>query len=424
MNTIQIAYGKRGIPLELDPSKADWTILEPAIERALTDPVEEFKKACREPIGTVPLSDIIHQNDRVVIVTADGTRPVPNSVLIPWLLDVLRVSHDRVTVLIGTGSHRPNTRDEIDAMFGRDLASRIQILNHDAFDPTANTCVGNSRSGTPISFNTRYVEADKRIALGFIEPHFVAGFSGGPKAIAPGIASIDTIFNLHSRELIGHPGSTWGRLDDNPLHEAINDAVALCPPDFMANVTLNADKEITGVWCGDYRAAHRAGCDHVREHAMVAVPGRFPVVITSNSGYPLDQNLYQSVKGMSAAALIVEDAGTMFVASECSDGVPSHGNFGRVLADHATVESIDAWLRTLEKPVLDQWQIQLLNNILRRCSVRLHSALDHETVHACKLLPCDHFQQSIDTHLRGLGRRVPVAVLPQGPLTIPYVADT
>jgi hypothetical protein len=114
----------------------------------------------------------------------------------------------------------------------------------------------------------------------------------------------------------------------------------------------------------------------------------------------------------------------MFVASECSDGVPSHGNFGRVLADHATVESIDAWLRTLEKPVLDQWQIQLLNNILRRCSVRLHSALDHETVHACKLLPCDHFQQSIDTHLRGLGRRVPVAVLPQGPLTIPYVADT
>ena len=422
MDTIQIAYGKRGIPLELDPTVADWTVLEPTTEPALTNPSEAFKVACRKPIGTSPLSEIIRENDRVVIVTADGTRPVPNSELIPWLLDELPVPLCQVSVLIGTGSHRPNTPGEIEAMFGRDLASRIEIVNHNAFDHDSNTPVGTTPSGASVAFNRRYVEADKRIALGFIEPHFVAGFSGGPKAIAPGVAAIDTILHLHSYELIGHPRSTWGILDDNLLHGAICDAVALCPPDFMANVTLNTRKQITGFWCGDYRAAHRAGCSHVRQHAMAPVSRRFPVVITSNSGFPLDQNLYQSVKGMSAAALIIEDGGSLFVASECSDGVPSHGNFGRVLAQHPTRESLDAWLRSLDTPVLDQWQVQLLMGILQRCRVHLYSGLDHDVVISCNIFPCDNFQQSIHERLQELGHKPPVAVLPQGPLTIPYVA--
>lgn len=421
METVGIAYGKGAIPLDLDPAVADWTVLEPAVESAIPDAQEAFAKACRNPIGSPPLADIIRPNDRVVIVTADGTRPVPNSLLIPWLLEELPVPPSQITILIGTGSHRPNTSQELMTMFGRDVVDTVEIVNHDSFDGNENEVVGVAPSGTPIAFNKRYVEADKRIVVGFIEPHFVAGFSGGAKGIAPGIASIDTIFHLYTYELIGHPKSTWGNIDDNPLRDALCDATSLCPPDFMVNVTLNPEKQITGFWCGDYRNAHRTGCRHVRQNAMVPVPHRFPVVVTSNSGYPLDQSIYQSVKGMSAAALIVEDGGTVFMASECSDGVPAHGNFGAVLSEHSNIESIDAWLRNLEEPLLDQWEIQLLIGVLRRCTVRFHSSLDRDVVASCELAPCESIRNDLYEHLERLGERVPVTVLPQGPLTIPYV---
>jgi nickel-dependent lactate racemase len=241
--------------------------------------------------------------------------------------------------------------------------------------------------------------------------------------VAPGIAGIESIFHIHGYDLIADPHSTWGILEGNPLYRAIADMVAVCPPDFLVNVTLNNEKAITGLFLGDYREAHRAGCAHVRENAMVPVPHAFPVVVTSNSGYPLDQNLYQTVKGMSAAARIAKHNGAIFVASECSDGIPAHGSFGTVLQRHETLESIDTWLRGLASPVVDQWQIQVLVRILMQCRVSLYSRLDPDSARACKLSPVACLEDSLREHIEIIGKGAPVAVLPEGPIMVPYLAQ-
>jgi nickel-dependent lactate racemase len=419
--TADLAYGKERFPLVLERGLAEWHVIRPTQEPPLAEAREAFRTACRNPIGSPPLRDVVKPGERVAIVTSDGTRPAPNRILLPWLIEELGVPLEDITVLIGTGTHRANTEDELEDMFGADLRRQLRIVNHDAFDSARNVHVGEA-AGVPVFLDEAYVRADKRIVLGFIEPHFFAGFSGGPKAVVPGLASIDTIFQVHCYDLIADARSTWGLLDENPVHRAIADMVALCPPDFLVNVTLNNAKAITGLFAGDYREAHRVGCAHVREHAMAAVPHAFPIVVTSNSGYPLDQNLYQSVKGMSAAARIVQDNGAILIASECSDGIPAHGNFGAVLARHANVESIEAWLRGLAAPVLDQWQIQLLVKILQHCRLSLYSALDPECVRACKLSPVASLEDALRAEIARIGKGAPVAVLPEGPVTIPYVA--
>ena len=421
-DSIHIDYGRGAVPVRIDPARARWHIVQPRHVPPLDHPREHFRTACANPLASPPLAEIIAPTDRIVITTSDGTRPVPNRALLPWLLEILPVAAEHITLVVGAGTHRPNTAEELEHMLGPAVLRRIRVVNHDAYDPGMNVRVGETAAGLPVLLNRHYVEADKRIALGFIEPHFFAGFSGGPKAVAPGLASIDTILGLHSYGLVADPQSTWGVLDGNPLQQALRDAAACCPPDFLINVTLNTAKELTGIFCGQYLEAHRAGCLRATEDAMAPVTAPCPLVITSNSGFPLDQNLYQSVKGMSDAALIIEDGGTLFISSECSDGVPSHGNFGRVLSENPGAKAIDAWLRSLETPVLDQWQIQLLMGILQRCTVRLYSELEPNVVASCSLLPCGDFQRAIYDHVRGLGRNTPVAVLPQGPLTIPYLA--
>ena len=423
ISTAEILYGDGHVPLRLDPGLADWHLIRPKAEPALPDPEAAFRNACLNPIRSPPLREIVRPDDRVVIVTSDGTRPVPNHLLIPWLLDELPVPAENVTVLLGTGTHRPNTPEELDAMFGPEVVRRVRIVSHTALDAGQNEQVGTMSDGTPVVLDKAYVRADKRIAVGFIEPHFFAGFSGGAKAVAPGLASIDAILHLHSYEIIGDPNTTWAELDANPLQSAIAEMVAFCPPEFLVNVTLNNNKAITGFFAGHYILAHRAGCEHVRQRAMVPVPHPFPVVVTSNSGYPLDQSVYQAVKGMSAAARIVEQDGVVIIASECRDGVPGHGNFGEMLRAAGSVEDADARLRALPGPVLDQWEVQALLGVRRKCEVALYSSLEPGTVRACLLTPVADLQTEVEDRIRAIGGKPPVAVLPEGPLTIPYAAD-
>ncbi len=420
MKQIDIPYGRGAVSVQTDPTRAHWDVIRPAFEPALEGPKQLFHKAVRDPIGTKPLTEIVTPSDRVLIATSDGTRPVPNKQLIPWLLEELPVSPDQVTVLIGTGTHRPNTKREIVEMFGEDLVRRVRIVNHDAFDETQNERVGKTADGTTVFLNREYLNADVRIALGFIEPHFFAGFSGGPKAVAPGVAGIETIFRLHRAELIADPNSTWGVLYENPLHREIRECVALCPPDFLINVTLNAEKKISGYYAGDLSLAHTKGCADVKASAMVPVKTPFPLVVTSNSGFPLDQNLYQTVKGISAAARIVTDGGTILVASACSDGVPDHGNFAALMREGHTpadvIESVYA-----REPILDQWQAQILSGILDRVDVKVYTEMDSGEVCACKLQVISDLNNAIHDHLNA--RDTHVALLPDGPLVIPYLED-
>jgi nickel-dependent lactate racemase len=416
-----VAYGSSRIPVRLDSRLAQWRVITPAYEPALPDPHSAFVHACSHPTESPPLRDVVRPSDRVVIVTSDRTRPLPNRLLIPWILEMLP-SPERVTVLIGTGSHQVASQAEIAAAFGA-TAQRVRIVSHDAFDSEKQERVGEIGPHFPVFLNREYVNADIRIALGFIEPHFFAGFSGGPKAVVPGIAGIETILASHSFPLIAAPGSTWGVLDGNPLHESVSRAAALCPPHFLINVALNTDKDLTAVFAGHYVHAHRAGCVHVGAAATVPVPHLYPVVVTSNSGYPLDQNLYQSVKGLSAAARILAPGGTIFMASECRDGLPDHGLFGAMLRRHNSIEGVDAELRGRTATQADQWQVQVLLQVLQRGRVLLHSALDDDTVRACGLTPVADIDQSLEAHLRKLGPKTHAAVLPDGPQTIPHCAD-
>ena len=423
MNQIKVAYGKGSISLDADPQVAEWTSIRPKFEPAFPSPESGFRQAVANPIGTDPLVELIKPSDKVVIVTSDGTRPVPNRLLIPWLLDTLPVPVENVTVLIGTGTHRPNTDQEIATMFGQDLAGRLRIVNHDAFDPNSNIKLGQIASGTDATLDRAYIEADKRIVVGFVEPHFFAGYSGGAKGIAPGVAGIDTILRLHRADLIGHENSTWGSIAGNPIQAEIAEIVAMCPPDFMVNVTLNGDKAISGFYLGHYVEAHRAGCAAAKQAAMQAVERAFPVVVTSNSGFPLDQNLYQTVKGISAAARIVSEGGKILVASECSDGVPDHGNFAEIMKTGETASDVLSSIHGLEKPILDQWQAQILSGILEHAEISVLSDMDQSEIEACKLETIDDLDAGVRAALEDVDD-ARVAVLPDGPLTIPYIEGT
>ena len=420
MSTIEVAYGKGHLALAADPGLAEWTSIRPRFELAFPDPAAGFTEAVSRPIGTDPLAEHVKPTDRVCVVTSDGTRPVPNHVLIPWILDALPVPEDQVTVLLGTGTHRPNTEAEIESMFGADVVRRVRIVNHDAFDSATNVKLGSISTGTDAILDRAYVEADKRIVVGFIEPHFFAGFSGGAKGVAPGVAGIDTILRLHRADLIGHANSTWGVMEGNPIQEEIAEIVALCPPDFMVNVTLNGDKAISGFYLGDYRAAHELGCAAAKSAAMQAVSQSFPVVVTSNSGFPLDQNLYQTVKGISAAARVVSDGGQILVASECSDGVPDHGNFAEIMRTGETASDVLKGIYALDRPILDQWQAQILAGILERVEIKVMTEMACEAVEACKLQTISDLEDGIREAVESTNA-ARVAVLPDGPLTIPYV---
>jgi nickel-dependent lactate racemase len=326
------------------------------------------------------------------------------------------------TIIIGTGSHRSNTEDELAQMIGRDVLGRYRVVNHSAHEPSTLAEAGRTADGRTVYFNREYVEADRRIVLGFIEPHFMAGFSGGYKGIFPALADIDSIMHYHRAAVIGDPRSTWGLLDGNPTQEQIRANGSLLPVDFCLNVTLNRRREITRYFCGDPIAAHEEGCRFARATAMVACRQPFPVVITTNSGYPLDQNLYQAVKGMSAAAQIVDSSGLILAAARCNDGFPSHGNFRKLLLEHASPRAI---LDTILAPgfsLYDQWEAQLLAMILLKARVGLYSEIPGEEVRRAHLEPVRSIAARVSDELARIGPEAPIAVLPEGPMTIPYLA--
>jgi nickel-dependent lactate racemase len=415
---IELAYGERGLAIDL-PSR-NVTVVEPRFVPSVPDEAAAIRDALRAPIGALPLRDLVRSTDHVTIVTSDITRPVPNRAILPPLLaEIDHVPDDQITVLNGVGLHRPNTRDELAQMFGAEVVSRFRVVNHDAQATEDLVRVGRSRRGTEIWLNRRYVEANVRIVTGFIEPHFFAGFSGGPKGVIPGVAGAQTIVRNHGAPMIGHPRARWGITQGNPIHEEHREGVALAPPHFLINVATNREKRITAVFAGHYLEAHEAGCEFVRDAAIRSVGRRFPIVVTTNSGYPLDLNLYQAVKGMAAAEEIVAHGGAIVMAAECREGV-GHGDFARIL-DRA--DSPSALLGMIESPdfqMLDQWQVQILARILHDHRVYLYSdRLPSEEIRRAKLIPVDSVEAVVAQLLGEYGADAPICVLPQGPLTIP-----
>ena len=336
---VDLAYGRTGLTVELPDDRT--TVVEPTYVPSLPDEAGAILASLRNPVGTLPLRRLVRSDQSVAISVCDITRPMPSATVLPVLLGELsHVPPDRIVVLIATGTHRENTPEELERMLGPEVTSRFRVVNHRAFDTAELTRTGSTSGGIPIWLNRHWVESEVRITTGFVEPHFFAGFSGGPKMVAPGLAGFDTIMRLHDADMIGHPNATWGVTRGNPIHDAIREIAARTGVDFSIDVTINRDRGITSVYSGELLQVHDASCDDAKRAAMRSVGSPFDVVITTNSGYPLDLNLYQAVKGMSAAAKVVRDGGAIICAAECSDGVPEHGEYRRMLTQRDSPEEL------------------------------------------------------------------------------------
>jgi nickel-dependent lactate racemase len=421
---VKLAYGKKGLYVDL-PDGLNVEIVAPKYVQGIQDQDKAVRNALRRPIGARPLKELVSPSDAVAIVVNDITRPTPYNVILPVLLNELgHVPDDQIIVFIATGTHRRNTEAELPPCLLPEagMGARYQIIQNDARDRDSHTLVGATSSGNDIWIHSQYVKCDVRILTGFIEPHFFAGFSGGGKACMPGLALLDTVLKNHSPQNIDHPMATWGVTRGNPVWEEIREAASMVQPSFLLNVTLNRDKRITGVFAGDLEEAHAQGCRFAKASAMVPVKEPYDVVITSNSGYPLDLNLYQSVKGMSAAAQVVKDAGTIIIAADCWDGIPQHGEYGKLLRETKSPASLLGIIRTENFMRQDVWQAQIHARICQKADVYFYSEnLSDEQIEGAWLKPCHSIEATVEQLLVKYGRDASICVLPEGPQTIPYI---
>ncbi len=418
---VRLAYGKEGLWIDLPDENV--TVVEPHFVEGLPDETGAIRAALQEPIEAPPLRDIVRPDNTVAIVFSDLTRPMPNERVLPVLLaELSHVPRQDIALIAALGTHRRNTEKELAGMLGREILENYRVVQHDAWDKENMVYLGRTSFGHETWINRTYLEADIKILTGFIEPHFFAGFSGGPKAVLPGLAGEAAVLGNHDAKMIGHPKATWGVTVGNPIWEEIREMAAKTDPTFLLNVTINKRKEITGVFAGDIWKAHKAGTDFVRASAMVPVPAPFDIVITTNSGYPLDLNLYQTVKGMSAAALVVKERGSIIAAAECWDGIPDHGQYKNILK---MAESPQELLEIINTPgflMQDQWEAQVQAMIQLKADVYVKTSyLSDEEIREALLLPCHDIEETLAQLLDKHGPQATVCVLPEGPQTIPYV---
>ena len=420
---IKLAYGKTGLPLELDDA-LNVTVVEPVFVPALADPPAAVRAALEAPLGSPPLREVVRPGMRVGVVFSDITRPAPNPLLLGAVLDVLEaVPGIEVTLFNALGTHRPNTEAELRAMVGDAIFASRRIVQNDTFDPSTQVRVGLTSKGHETWINAELMACDLKVLTGFIEPHLFAGFSGGGKAIMPGMAGQRTVLGNHDAGMVGHPKAIWGVTHGNPIWEEVREVAGQSGRSFLLNVTLNRDKAVTGVFAGDLDRAHAAGCAYVKASAMVAVPRPFDIVVTTNSGYPLDLNLYQSVKGMRAADQVVRTGGSIIIATRCSDGLPEHGLYGAILRESRDPRELLAKICAPGFLEQDQWQAHVQALIQSRADVFVRSdGLSDDQIRAALLRPCRRIEDTIADLLVRHGRAASICVMPEGPQTIPYIA--
>lgn len=419
---VELAYGEGLLPVEFPEGKT--TVISPTHVPGLEDERSAVKNALRRPIGSSGLLERIRPEDKICILFTDITRATPNHKIIPWILEHLKDHPKENLILLNQlGTHRPNTKDELEKMLTAEVVANYNVINHEPENEDALIEVGKTSDGTPALINRHAIEADLRIVTGFIEPHFFAGFSGGPKGIMPGVAGLRTVMSNHGYSHIGAEKSTFGITEGNPLWEELRDIALLAGPSFLLNVTLNESRDITGVFAGDLIKAHREGTQFVKRLAMQEVAEPFDIVVTTNSGYPLDMNLYQGVKGMSAGARILKENGLLILAAECREGVPSQSPLDVLLRGAGSPEEILTQLATPGFVRPEQWQAQIQALVQRKAEVLVYSSLSEDILRGAHLSPCHDIGMTIQDHLEKLDSDARVAVLPHGPLTIPYLQE-
>jgi len=419
---VTLAYGKQGLDVEFSDSLVV-TVIEPKYVRGISDPEEALTNALKSPVSCTPLSDAVKKADTIGIVVNDITRATPYKVILPVLLEEMKdIPSNKITFFVALGTHRENSEEELRRMLGDSIVKGFRIVQNNCFDRGTQVKIGVSSYGNEIWINREFSECELKVLTGFIEPHFFAGFSGGGKAVVPGMAGLQTIMNNHSPKNIDDEKAIWGITEGNPIWEEVHEAACMAGNSFLLNVALNKNKEITGVFAGDLADAHKEGCTFVKSVAMVPVRRPFDIVVTSNSGSPLDLNLYQSVKGMSAAAQIVKEGGAIIVAADCWDGIPEHGLYGQILIESKTPQEMLKKIRNSGSGKQDQWQAHIQAKIQMKADVYVRSGnLTDEQIESALLKPSHSIEVTIKRLIRRYGKSARICVLPEGPQTIPYL---
>ncbi len=387
----------------------------------IADPGEAIARSLVQPIAAKSLAEIARGRHSACIVISDITRPVPNRIILPPLLAVIEASgipREAITILIATGIHRPNEGAELIALVGEEIAAKYRIVNHFSKKAEDLVLVGEINDGVPALINRHYVAAELKILTGFIEPHMWAGFSGGRKSILPGISSIETLEYMHGPEMIAHPMTVYGALEGNPFHEAGLKIMARAGADFIVNVTLNSAKQITGVFAGDPLAAHLEGCRFLAPFSTRKLDKPLDFIVTTNSGAPLDCNLYQTVKGITGAAPVLKPGGEILIASACSEGAGSP-EYVEILKMVDSPQNFIKRLLAREFFIPDQWCAQETYQVMIEHPVWLYSdglsAADIESYH---MKPVKSLETAVSELLLRHGPKARWAVVPDGPLLI------
>ena len=415
---ILFPYGKENLRYEFD---------EKELLEALTSSIEEYtpdfdettlvKMALEEPIGTGKLSELAKGKQNVVVIASDHTRPVPSKIIVPLMLEEIRKGNPdaNITILIATGCHRGTTKDELISKFGEEIVERENIYIHDCDERKKLVNIGVLPSGGECEINSIAVGADLLVAEGFIEPHFFAGFSGGRKSVLPGVAGRNTVLANHCSEFINNENARTGILKNNPIHDDMLWAAKKAKLQFIVNVVLNSEKKVIYAVAGDLEKAHKKGTDFLAAECGVAAVGS-DIVISTNGGYPLDQNVYQAVKGMTAAEAAVNQDGVIIMIASSTDGVGGD-HFYHQLADEKNIyKTMDIFLnRGRNETVPDQWQTQIMLRVLMKAKVVYISEMDDDTVEKMHMIPAHSIDEAIKKAKRILGKEnVTITAIPDG----------
>lgn len=398
MATLTFPFGKEKLTYTIEDARLKG-VLTSGIHAYIPADTEEnlVQAAMAAPIGSPKLSELARGKEKVVIIASDHTRPVPSKVIIPFMLREIREGNPnaKVTILIATGCHRGTTRDELVAKFGEDVVNAVDIYVHDCTETEMFTNIGRLPSGGECIVNTIAAEADLLLAEGFIEPHFFAGYSGGRKSVLPGVCSRETVLANHCAEFIDSPYARTGILENNPIHKDMVWAARAAKLAYVVNVVLNEDKKVIYAVAGDVERAHESGCAFLSKYCG-AKATESDIVISTNGGYPLDQNIYQSVKGMTAAEAAVREGGVIVMLAAANDGTGGDEFYHCMKAKEDAKEIYaDIMTRGRNETVMDQWMTQILSRILMRATVVYVSTADPELVRGYHMIPAATLEEAM-----------------------------
>ena len=423
---VRLDYGKSGLEAEL-PDANLVAVLGLTSPSPLEDPQSAVRDALRDPIDCAPLRVLAAGKRDACIVVCDITRPVPNRNLLPPILDELQaagIPPAQVTILIATGTHRPNEGEELTILLGRAVVDSCRIVNHVCTDRDSHRWLGTTENAVPVWIDKTYLEAEVRLTVGLIEPHFMAGYSGGRKLVMPGIMSLETVQAWHSPRFLEHPNAASGIVQGNPVHEEALRIAKMASPDMIVDVTLDEKNRMTGIFAGDLEAAWLRGVAFAEQAVRASVPEPVDIVVTTCAGAPLDATFYQAVKGMVGALPIVKPGGSIIIAAECAEGVGGP-DFTRTLLE---TKCLKQFIEDIQQPewefVPDQWEVEeLARAAIDREVYCVCRGIPRETLGQLFVTPAESVEAGVEMALQKHGPEATIAAIPKGPYVIPFVAS-